>query len=244
MENTPLIKVITFDLDDTLWHVEPVLLFAEQQVYRWLQSKAPRLTTLFTPQQLTDMRKKNHQQLPDLKHQISQLRIRSMEQALELAGYKQPQVKQLALQAFEVFITARHQVSVFDTVTPLLEQLQQKYRLGVLTNGNANIYNLALGKYFDFAFSAEQLNASKPASDHFIAAQQASNASAAQIIHIGDHIEHDILAAQQSGCYSIWFNPQGQAHSSAIQPSEQVRCLSEVPAAIANIETRLRAQQL
>ena len=42
-----VIKVVTFDLDNTLWDVEPVLLRAEQAQYRWLEENRPRVTREF-----------------------------------------------------------------------------------------------------------------------------------------------------------------------------------------------------
>ncbi len=118
----------------------------------------------------------------------------------------------------------------------MLKQLHSHYSLGVLTNGNADISRLELGHFFDFAFTAEQLNASKPASDHFIAAQKYSGASFDQIIHIGDHIEHDIAAALEAGCHAIWFNPKHQCHPNQLTAIQEVHCLSEIPAAIKCIE--------
>ncbi len=237
--NSNAIRVITFDLDDTLWDIKPVLVNAEQQVYNWLKQNTPEVTAKFTLQGFIEWRWKIYQQQPKLAHQISQLRITAVQQALQEVGYSQKESAKMAGLAFDVFIDARHQVTLFDTVKPLLEKLQKDYTLGVLTNGNANIYKMDIGHYFNFAFSAEQLNASKPAPDHFLAAQQASNASAAQIVHIGDHIEHDVLAAQQAGCYDIWFNPDQQSVDDQVQPTQQVKCLSDIPKAIEAIENQL-----
>ena len=44
----------------------------------------------------------------------------------------------------------------------MLELLAQRYTLGALTNGNADIYKTDAAQYFDFAFSAEDMGASKP----------------------------------------------------------------------------------
>ena len=38
------IECITFDLDDTLWDVEPVILRAEELFYQWLSQHCPRIT--------------------------------------------------------------------------------------------------------------------------------------------------------------------------------------------------------
>src|SRR5690606_23803254 len=46
--------------------------------------------------------------------------------------------------AFEVFLAARHQVSLFPEVQPTLEVLANRYQLAVLTNGNADVRRLGL----------------------------------------------------------------------------------------------------
>jgi putative hydrolase of the HAD superfamily len=231
------IKVLTFDLDDTLWPVAPVIQHAEQQLYQWLSQHAPLLTERFSLQQQTEQRWDYYRQHPELTHQISQIRIAALRHILQQVGYPLAQASHLAEQAFEVFIEARHQVALFDTVVPILEELQQCFRLGVLTNGNADVYRLPIGRFFDFAFSAEQLNASKPAADHFLAAQQFCQCQAADIIHIGDHLEHDILAAQQAGCHSIWYNPTKQQPEQPLPVGRQVQCWTELPAVIAQIHS-------
>lgn len=232
----PTIKVITFDLDDTLWAVEPVLLRAEQQLYDWLQKHAPALTQHFTPQSWSEWRHAYYQQRPDLAHQISALRIAALQQALKTVGYPPVESSHLAQQAFEVFLKARHQVSIFTEVVPMLEKLADQFQVGALTNGNADVFKLPIGHFFDFAFSAEQLNASKPAADHFIATQRHCRCEANEIIHVGDHPQHDILAAHQAGCFSIWFNPEGDRLSADITASAQVQSLSAIPEAISCIE--------
>ncbi len=231
------IRVVTFDLDDTLWAVRPVLLKAEDSVFDWLDAFAPKLTERFTVQSFMKWRWGIYANYPELSHQISQLRTITVRMALEESGYSPYQAKTLADQAFEVFIEARHQISPFDTAIPMLETLQQHYTLGVLTNGNADIFRLDMGQYFAFSFTAEQLNASKPLPEPFIAAQQHTNVDAGEIVHIGDSIDHDVIGALDAGLHAIWFNPEGKAipeDTLASQPARfyQVQCLSEIPAVI------------
>ena len=41
-----MIKVITFDLDDTLWDARPVLITAEEALFTWLSSCCPEAAAL------------------------------------------------------------------------------------------------------------------------------------------------------------------------------------------------------
>ena len=52
----PVIKVITFDLDNTLWDVEPTLLRAEQAQNDWLRAHRPRLMQRYNDEQMRDFR--------------------------------------------------------------------------------------------------------------------------------------------------------------------------------------------
>ena len=117
-----------------------------------------------------------------------------------------------------------------------MAELSKKYTLGVLTNGNADIFKLELGGYFDFAYSAEQLNSSKPAPDHFLAALEHSGVTAAEMIHVGDHHEHDIAAAQQLEIATVWVNIKGEDWAGLKLPDREIRHFSELKRAIAELD--------
>ncbi len=233
------IKVITFDLDDTLWEVTPVLIKAEKIVFDWLVINAAKIGERFSADSLRDWKWKLYKQQPQLNNKISQMRIFSVEQALLHVGYSPTEAKITAHQAFDIFLDARHQVTLFDDVVPMLETLRHDYSLGVLTNGNADISRLNIGKLFDFSFSAEQLNASKPAPQHFQAAQQFSGAKAEEIIHIGDHIEHDVAGARLAGCHAIWYNPGKNPRTMHEHDFLEVHSLADLPQIIKQIEYQL-----
>lgn len=233
------IKVITFDLDDTLWHVKPVLIKAEEIVFNWLSERAPKVSDQFSAESFRDWKWDLYKKQPNLTNKISQMRIFSVEQVLLYVGYEKKIATQYAAESFEIFLDARHQVTLFDEVLPLLKALHGRYSLGVLTNGNADVNRLDIGKLFDFSFSAEQLNASKPAADHFEAAQKTSGAKASEIIHIGDHIEHDVVGARLAGCHAIWFNPKKKSREFQQHSFTEVHSLSEIPAAIKKLEESL-----
>jgi putative hydrolase of the HAD superfamily len=226
------IKTITFDLDNTLWDVEPVLVNAEQTVYQWLQQHTPLVTERFSIAELRRSRMKLYQQRPELTHQITQLRITSLEEALKVVGYDAHFASQQALQAFDVFIVARHQVVFYEQAIELLSNLSQHYTLGALTNGNADVYQLEISEFFDFSFSAQQLNASKPAADQFHAALDASGAQAHELVHIGDDIECDVKGALAVGCHAIWYNPKRAPWPGAEPAPLQAYSLRDTPALI------------
>ena len=230
------IKLITFDLDDTLWSVDGVLMRAEQGVFQWLGQHCPAVTHQYSLESLVENRLAYWKSQPALKHQISLMRRASLAHIIEGCGYSPDEAKVLSDGAFEVFMTFRHQVTLFDDALSAVEQLGKQYLLGVLSNGNACTKRLGIDGYFDFHYSAEQFNAGKPNSALFQAALDYAGATPAQMIHIGDNPKDDILGATQMGIHSIWFNREGNPWpESDYRPSLQISRLAQLPAAVGQI---------
>lgn len=234
--NTLHFKLITFDLDDTLWDMRPVLVRAEQRVKEWADQRCPELYKRYSRDQLMALRNAVLTAHPELKYQISQIRIEVIRQALIDCGYGHSVAEQLSREGFEVFIEARHEVELFNDTEDCLRELAADYTLGVLTNGNADIHRIGLGHFFSFAFSAEQLDCAKPAPDMFEAALKAGRACAAEMIHVGDHIDHDISGAQNIGAATIWINAKSEVWTTSNEPDAQVRHIGEVPGAVRELE--------
>ena len=238
MTDSP-IKLITFDLDNTLWDVEPALVRAKQAQYLWLQQHRPQVTDKFSPQAMREFRVKHYKQHPELVHQISAIRIESVTAMLLEAGYDQVSAAAGAQAAFDTFLELRHQVQPYEQALEVLQSLSSSYQLGALTNGNADIFKLELGDCFDFSFSAEQVDASKPLPDMFHAAMRAAGVAGHEVVHIGDNPHHDIYGAKQVGLFTVWMNSGDWRWPRGEPADEEISKLQELPAAIARIEARL-----
>ncbi|SFQ48583.1 putative hydrolase of the HAD superfamily [Pseudomonas sp. NFPP07] len=226
------IKLITFDLDDTLWDTAPVIVSAEAVLRQWLTDHAPQLGGV-PVEHLWAIRERVLNNEPGLKYRISALRRRVLFHALEEAGYDQGQANALADQSFEVFLHARHQLDIFPEVLPTLEALANHFALGVVTNGNADVRRLGLADYFKFALCAEDIGIAKPDARLFHEALQRGEATPDTAVHIGDHPGDDIAGAQQAGLRAIWFNPAGKAWEADRLPDAEIRSLTELPKLLA-----------
>lgn len=222
------LRLITFDLDDTLWQAKPIIQGAERALRDWLASNAPLLGD-FPIEALGAIRRMLIEQEPALKHRISELRRRILFHALVDAGYPAAAAQQLAEQGFEVFLEARHNIELAPDVLPTLEWLANHYILGVLTNGNADVRRLGLADHFQFALCAEELGVGKPDPRPFREALRLAGVSAAQAVHVGDHHEDDIFGAQQAGFRAIWYNPQHLPWQQAHRPDAEIHSLTELP---------------
>ncbi|BBP62277.1 HAD-IA family hydrolase [Pseudomonas sp. St316] len=226
------IELITFDLDDTLWDTAPVIASAEATLRQWLTDHAPNLGSV-PVEHLFSIREQVLREEPGLKHRISALRRRVLFRALQEAGYDQWQACELADQAFETFLHARHQLEIFPEVQPTLEILANHFALGVVTNGNADVRRLGLADYFKFALCAEDIGIAKPDARLFQEALQRGGATAQTAVHIGDHPGDDIAGAQQAGLRAVWFNPTGKAWEAEHAPDAEIRSLTELPGLLA-----------
>ena len=233
------VRVVTFDLDNTLWDVGEVMRRAEQQMRSWLDIEAPEYSQQFDQEAILLLRKQIVAADPSLRHDLSALREEVLFQAISHCGYAPAAARVLAKNAFLRFFEARHDVVYFNGALEVLETLAAHYQLGALTNGNANVEKLGLDRYFSFAFSSADLGASKPAPEMFRAALDHCGAQPRQGIHIGDHLIDDIRGADSVGMYTIWVNhAQDSLPGDAQEPTSTVNCLQELPDCVAEIFER------
>ena len=229
------IKVITFDLDNTLWDVDPALLRAEDAQRAWLLEHRPGAIEAFDHEALWEFKKSVWKRHPQLLHNVSEMRRQMLLELQLAAGYSESEARTGAEQAFAVFLEERHRVELYEEALGMLELLARDYTLGALTNGNADIYKTDAGEYFDFAFLAEEFSASKPAPDMFHAAMSRSGAAADEIIHVGDTPAHDVRGALEVGMFAVWINLREETWPGGDKAHREVTCLSQLPAAIGEI---------
>jgi putative hydrolase of the HAD superfamily len=200
------IRTITIDLDDTLWPIGPVIKRAESRLFEWLGEHYPRITTMYSPEAIRDLRGEVITEHADRIHDLGFLRRTVLGRISEAAGYGTDMVDD----AFAIFNEERNNVEVYPDVRPALEALGRSYTLIAVTNGNANLSAIGLHDLFDDVVSAATAGAAKPARQIFDAAVRAGGAAAHETLHVGDHPEHDVRGARQAGLRTVWVNRDGQ----------------------------------
>ena len=199
------IRVITFDLDDTLWDNVPTITKAEIETRKWIENKVGKIDW-GDLNDFLNLREELIKEDVSIKWDISKLRKEIFRKKLAHITPEKYRNK-LVEDAFAVFISRRHEVKLFDGVEIALKQLSKNFLLGVLTNGNADIFRFNIGKYFSFSVSSLEAKNSKPNRAHFDKAIEImENIKFDEILHIGDHQVNDILAAYNLGIESLWFN--------------------------------------
>jgi len=231
------VSVITFDLDNTLWDVEPVLLRAERAQQDWLLQHRPGAAEAFDHVALFEFKKSVWKRHPHLAHHVSQMRIQMLYELQLAAGYGEADALSGAEAAFAVFLRERQRVELYAEALEVLERLAQRYTLGALTNGNADIYKTDAAEYFDFAFLAEDIGASKPHPDMFHAALRQAGVPAEQVVHVGDDPDHDVRGAREVGMRTVWVNLKGADWPGGEPADAEVNDLQSLPQAVDRIHS-------
>ncbi|MEQ8860620.1 MAG: HAD family hydrolase [Pseudomonadales bacterium] len=230
------IKLITFDLDNTLWNVESVVIKAEKRMRHWLDGQVPGFDVRFPPDVMAQLRNTVIEENPALRHDLSKMREEILFRAIVASAFSRKDARTLARRAFEIFLDARHEVEYFDGALETLERLSQDYVLAALTNGNADFRRLKLGQYFDFGYSSASVGASKPAPDIFHAALKHAQTHPSEAVHVGDHLRDDVEGALGVGMHTVWVNlDRIEPPEEAATPTHTVNDLSEIPETIERI---------
>ncbi len=185
------LKVIIFDLDDTL--------FGEKEYVKSGYSAVSKI-------------------LPQVKNAESKLwkafeeKKSAIDEVLQAEGIFSDKLKE------ECLITYRYHkpnINFYDGVVEMLESLRkQDYNLGVITDGrpegqNAKIKALGLDKYVDHIIITDELGGieyRKPNEKAFILMKERFGVEFSEMCYVGDNIIKDFIAPKKLGMKVIWFN--------------------------------------
>jgi putative hydrolase of the HAD superfamily len=199
------VRLISFDLDDTLWPTRPVIMAAEQELYQWLGRQAPRIVQDLSIMDMRDQRLVFMARHPDVSHDLTLVRSRTLALLLEEYGYD----PQLAEQGTAVFRKARNRVTPWEDVLPVLQYLKENHLLVSLTNGNAQVEHTPLQGCFHLNLGAADVGAAKPHPALFEALADWSGLPFEQMMHVGDDLERDMLPAHELGMTTVWVHRWG-----------------------------------
>lgn len=198
-------EVLSFDLDDTLYQNEDVIIKAEQAQFDAVCHLIPEARDVG----ITKWQKLKWQiakSMPEVRHDVTEWRIQVIKQGLADFGITDTKAIQ---QIYEVFYLARSNFDVPAETFSVLTKLKTKFKLIAVTNGNVDINRIGLAPYFDAYYRAGEQNCRmKPYPDMLLkAVNDLSLSGPNKILHLGDNIKADIKSAQNAGVASLWFNP-------------------------------------
>lgn len=196
------IRAICFDLDNTLWEIEPVLTRAERILSDWLRSRYPRITARFSSQAMQEAREALLREQPHQAHDLTFLRRETIARLAAAVGYD----RDIAHEAFATWHAARNQCSPFADVVPALETLRTRFRLATLSNGNADLACIGLARHFEVSLHAAELGCAKPHPRAYLALADALTLAPAEILFVGDEPHADVVGPREAGMKTAWVN--------------------------------------
>jgi putative hydrolase of the HAD superfamily len=205
------IRAITLDLDDTLWPFAPIGARIERVLDAWLREHSPRTAEIFPVETMRAVREQVFRDNPHLHHDMSQLRRMTLEHALRESDADMD----LLDPAYEIFYAARNQVECYPDSLAALERIAARVPIAAVTNGNADLERIGMAHHFSFQLGAREHGAAKPDASIFHAACAQLGVAHAEVLHVGDHIEMDVIGATRAGLRSCWINREAHTWTHA-----------------------------
>jgi FMN hydrolase / 5-amino-6-(5-phospho-D-ribitylamino)uracil phosphatase len=217
--------VLSFDLDDTLWAVEPVMLAAERDMLSWLREHHADIMQLHDQDSLRALRVRVAERFPNRSHDMTFLRQRALQEMF--AGKKESELH--AAEAFEVFYATRNRVTLYGEVEASLERLRRRYRLFALSNGNADLKRCGIAHLFEGHITAITAGAAKPDARIFAQLMRDAGVEAREVLHIGDDPHADVMGAVQAGMQAAWLNRDAREWPKGLAPPPRtISTLAEI----------------
>ena len=221
------IRLVTFDLDNTLWDSIEVLRLATTRLNEWLGEHEPEYLAMSD-----EKHRQIHQEVlsnhPEVRYDVSANRILHMEACFKDLGHSQKSAMSLALDAFKVFMHWRCQVDPYPGAEELLAQLRENYLLASITNGNSDISLTSLAPYFMWNVNPAIAKAAKPDNRIFEYTLHKANVdSPKEAVHIGDSVADDYWGAVNAGFHALLYNPDQE--SVDVERSHCIQYLESIP---------------
>lgn len=210
------IRIITLDLDDTLWSIAPVIRRAEQALWQWLGEHYPRITAEWDAERMRGLRETVVTEHAARSHDLRFLRCTVLARMAAESGYGE----ELVEPAFRVFDEYRNRVTLFPDVAPNLERLARDYPLVALTNGNASLERIGIRQHFHDVVTAVEAGAAKPDARIFDAACERAGVRPGEALHVGDHPHYDVAGARAAGMRTAWVNRSGDPWPGDLEPPD------------------------
>lgn len=219
-----MIKAFVFDVDDTLYDLSTPFKEACREVF-------PEDTTLdLEGAFLASRRYSDAVYASSLsgKMTMEEMYIYRFENAFRDYGKKIDAQTALMFQA--VYEQKQQKIQMTESMKNLLEHLQKKVKLGIITNGPAQhqwdkVNALRVKQWIpeEHIFISGDLGVAKPDAEIFDIALQKLQVQKGEICYVGDSFENDMAGAKNAGWKAIWYNHRGHKAAENVKPDYEVK---------------------
>jgi 2-haloacid dehalogenase len=109
----------------------------------------------------------------------------------------------------------------FPDSAPALSRLSSRYRLGVITNCDDDLFAASserLGVTFDWVVTAQQVRSYKPSTRNFEVALETIGVPRERLLHVAQSLFHDHVPAKQLGLRTAWIDRRAGREGSGATP--------------------------
>jgi len=226
-----IIEHIFFDLDRTLWDFDQNSHEALSQIFETLQLGAvlPNKRAF-----ISDYKRINEQMWSEYRKGLlakEELRIGRFHRALNKHGVDDVKIAELYAESY--IALCPHLTQLFPNTIETLEELKSRgKKLHIITNGFSEVQYIKLKKsnlesYFDVIICSDTIGFNKPEPAIFKEALKQAGAKASSSAMIGDHLETDVLGANQVGMQGVLFDPKREYKN--LRSVTRIEDLMEIP---------------
>jgi HAD superfamily hydrolase (TIGR01509 family) len=220
-------RLVTFDGDDTLWALEPVVEAALADAIDAFGVAFPH-ATVTRDDLLADRIAVQHELPPDSELQL--YRRAAYRRRVDLLGGGPDSLVDELAGRFHALRSSL--IEPYPDALAALERLAASSQLGFITNGNADVEATPFAGRFAFRLHALVHGPSKPDIGMFVHALGESGVPAAAAVHVGDSLACDVAGAQAAGWRAVWLNRAGAANDTPIRPDAEIGSLDELDAVV------------
>ena len=222
-------KVMSFDLDDTLYDNSDVIRLAEEHFLQCVQEQAQ--LSDFTLEYWREWKWQLAEKDPLIAEDVIAWRVETLRHLLTHHGKSAVEIDRTLAIAMEEFIEWRHKIDVPAESIEVLNQLKDRYPLSVITNGNVIATRIGF-EHFQLSLRGGEQGRAKPHQDLFHQTAHYFGVKPSEILHIGDNLTTDVQGAIQAGCQAVWINLSGKNLNSfteaSVLPTLEINHLTEL----------------
>ncbi|WP_209550289.1 YjjG family noncanonical pyrimidine nucleotidase [Flavobacterium sp. CG_23.5] len=220
------IKDVFFDLDHTLWDFDKNSELTFENIFN---KNHPTIETKIFIEKYVPINQACWKLYQYDKITHAELRYNRLKHSFDAIDYfiSDEQIESIAQEYIDLLPENNH---LFDGTFEVLDYLQQKYKLHIITNGFAEVQfkkitNSKIGSYFQTITNSEMAGVKKPNPIIFEYALDLAKAKKENSIMIGDCLEADVQGALDAGLDAIFFN---ESNGQVPQNIKQVNHLLEL----------------